>query len=125
MWPPALSKSLIKLWEMHGEVKDARVREALNAVESKWKYQDEITKLHRDLKNAQDELKKEVEEKQATLALKAKVEQSLLDARAELQEKNKLDASTSNMHKFLRQKAEKDRDLMRAKLQKIKHICDE
>ena len=110
---------------MHGEAKDARVREALNAVESQWKYQDEITKLHRDLKNAQDELKKEVEEKQATLALKAKVEQSLLDARAELQEKNKLDASTSNMHKFLRQKAEKDRDLMRAKLQKIKHICDE
>ena len=64
VWPPALSKSLLKLWEMHGEIKDARVLEALNAVESKWKYQDEITKLHRDLKNAQDELKKEVEEKQ-------------------------------------------------------------
>lgn len=129
VWPPTLSKSLTKLWEMHGEIKDARVRDALDVLEIRWKYQDEITKLHLDLKNSQDELKKEVEEKQV-----------------ELEKKNKLDASTSNMHKFLRQKAEKDRDLIKqekrklecmvadllkqksnlgAKLQKIKDICDE
>lgn len=146
VWPPTLSKSLTKLWEMHGEIKDARVRDALDVLEIRWKYQDEITKLQLDLKNSQDELKKEVEEKQVALALKAKAEQALVDARAELEEKNKLDASTSNMHKFLRQKAEKDRDLIKqekkklecmvadllkqksnlgAKLQKIKDICDE
>ena len=34
-------------------------------------------------------------------------EQALVDAQADLEEKKKLDASTSNMHKFLRVKAEK------------------
>ena len=107
---------------------------------------DEIAKLHRDLRFAQDELKQVVEENQVTLALKAKAEQALVDAQADLEEKKKLDASTSNMHKFLRVKAEKDRDQFkedkrkleqtitdmlkqneefRAKIKKIKDICDE
>ena len=146
MWPPALCKSLSKLWEMYGEIKDARIRDGLDAIESNWKYKDEITELKLKLKNAQDELKQEVDEKQVLLALKAKAEQGLVDARAELEEKKKVDASTSNMHSFLRQKAEKERDVLKqekrkleytvaellnqkfnlgAKLQKIKDVCDE
>ena len=146
MWPSPLCKSLSKLWEMYGEMKDANVRNALDNVETKWKFQDEIAKLHTDLNNAQDELKKEVQEKQVTLALKAKAEQAFVEARSELEAKKRLDASTSNMHKFLRQKAERDMivlkeekrklefmigDLqkqksgLRAKFQKIKEICEE
>ena len=100
---------------------------------------DEIAKLHRDLRLAQDELKQVVEDNQVTLALKAKAEQALVDAQAELEEKKKLDASTSNMHKFFRVKAEKGKknleqmipDLLkqnedlRAKIKRIKQICDE
>ena len=109
VWPDALNKSLLKLWEMYNEVKDARIRDALDNVEAKWKYQDEITKLHQDLKISQGELKQAVQGKQVTLALKAKAEQALVEARAELEQKKNLDASTSNMHKFLRFKAEKDK----------------
>lgn len=131
---------------MYGEMKDANVRNALDNVETKWKFQDEIAKLHTDLNNVQDELKKEVEEKQVTLALKAKAEQALVEARSELEAKKRLDASTSNMHMFMRQKAERDlivlkeekrklefmigdlqkqKSGLRAKIQKIKEICDE
>ena len=146
VWPSPLCKTLLKLWEMYSEAKDGRIRDALDVLELKWKHQDEITKLNLDLRNAQDELKKEVEEKQVTLALKAKAEQALVDARAEIEEKKKVDASTSNMHMFLRQKAEKDVVVMKqekrkmeytvaellnkkffleGKLKKIKEMCDE
>jgi hypothetical protein len=115
-------------------------------MEKRFEFQDQITKLHLDLRNAQDELKQVVEEKQVTLALKAKAEQALIDARSELEQKKKLEASTCNMHKCLRLKAEKEMDKMkeekrkleyiiadllkqkegtRAKLRKIKEIADE
>lgn len=146
VWPSPLNNSLLKLWEMYTEVKDGRVRDALKDCERRFDLKDEIAKLHRDLRFAQDELKQVVEENQVTLALKAKAEQALVDAQADLEEKKKLDASTSNMHKFLRVKAEKDRDQFkedkrkleqtitdmlkqneefRAKIKKIKDICDE
>jgi hypothetical protein len=80
------------------------------------------------------------------LALKAQAEQGLIEARAELEQKKSLDASTSNLHKCFRIKAEKERDKLKeekrrleyiiaefmdqkeghmAKLKKIKEICDE
>ena len=133
----------MKLWEMYSETKEGRIRDALDNVEAKWKYQDEIAKLNRDLKNSEDQLKQAVDEKQVTLA---KAEQALVEARAELEQKKKLDASTSNMHKFLRMKAENDKEKLkeekrkleymigdllkqkegfRSKFRKIKEMCDE
>ena len=119
VWPDSLCKSLRKLWDMYTEAKDGRVREAVRHFESKYMYQDQITKLHRDLKNAQDELQQVVEEKQVTLALKAKSEQALIEANAELEEKKKMDACTTNMHKCLRLKAEKDRDQLKGEKRKL------
>jgi HJR/Mrr/RecB family endonuclease len=131
---------------MYTEAKEGRIGDALDHVEEKFNYQDEIRKLHTDLRNAQDELKVVVQEKQVTLALKAKAEQAMIDAKAELEVKKKLDASTSNMHKCLRVKAEKDREklkdekrkleqmvaellsqkeIARAKIRKIQDFCDE
>jgi chromosome segregation ATPase len=122
VWPNSLCKSLRKLWDMYTETKDGRVREALNYCESKFMYQDQITKLHRDLKNAQDELQQVVEEKQVTLALKAKAEQALIEANAELEEKKKMGACTTNMHKCLRLKAEKDREQLKGEKRKLEYI---
>ncbi|CAM0955585.1 unnamed protein product [Alopecurus aequalis] len=145
-WPESLQKSLNKLWDNYSEAKQGRVSDALDHMEQKFKYQDEITKLHRDLKIVQDEVSKVVEEKQLTLVLKATAEQALIEARAELEERKKLDVSTTSMHKVLRIKAEKDRDKLkeekkkleyiisdllkqkegtRAKIRKIKELCDE
>ena len=146
VWPSPLNKSLLKLWEMYTEVRDGRARDAFKHSERTFQYRDKITKLYHDLRIAQDELKQVVQQNQVTLALQAKAEQALIDARAELEEEKKLKASTSNMHKFLRLKAEKDRDQLkedkrkleytiqdllkqkegaRAKIKKIKDICDE
>ncbi|CAM0912740.1 unnamed protein product [Alopecurus aequalis] len=146
MWPNTLAKSLSKLWEMYNEVRDGRVRDALANVEKRLNDRDEIAKLHTGLRNAQDELKVEVQEKKAILSLKAQAEQALIEARVELEEKRKIEASTSNMHKFLSMKAEKDKDKLkeeksklefmirdlfkqkegfRGKSKKIKDICDE
>ena len=146
VWLSPLCKSMSKLWEMYNEVRDGRVRDALNNVATRVKFTDEIAKLHRDLRNAQDELKQVVEEKQVTLADKAKAEEALVDARAELEDKKKLDASTTNMHQFLMVKAEKEKDQLkedkrrleykiedllkqkegfRAKIKNIKDTCDE
>ena len=61
------------------------------------------------LKIVQAEVDKVVEEKQVTLALKAKAKQALIEVRAELEEKKKLDACTSKMHKVMQIKAEKER----------------
>lgn len=131
---------------MYGEVKQGRASDSLDYMEEKFKFRDEITKLHRDLKIVQEEVEKTVKEKQVTLALKAKAEQALIEARAELEEKMKLDEHASNLHKVMRIKAEKERDKLkeekrkleytigdlfkfkeeqRAKLRKIKEICDE
>ena len=116
---------MCKLWDYYAEAKQGRVNDALHFMDQKWKYQDEKEKLHLDLKNVQAEVNKVVEEKQVTLALKAKAEQALLDAMAELEEKKKLDASTSNMHKVMRIKAEKDRDKFKEEKKKLEYIIAE
>ncbi|KAE8787988.1 hypothetical protein D1007_38022 [Hordeum vulgare] len=110
VWPSSLIKSLSKLWEIYTKVRDGRVRDAFNNVETRFKFIYEIEKLHCDPRNAQDELKQMVQENQVTLAMKAKAGEALADARAELDEKKKLDTSTTNMHNFFLVKAKKERD---------------
>ncbi|CAM0955301.1 unnamed protein product [Alopecurus aequalis] len=142
----SLQKAVTKLWENYEEAKQGRVNDALDYMEQKFRYQDEISKLHHDLKIVQDEVNKIVEKKHVTLALKAIAEQALIDDRAELEQKKQLDVATTNMHKVLRIKAEKDLDKLkeekkklefiiadllkrkegtRTKIRKIKIICDE
>ncbi|CAM0946551.1 unnamed protein product [Alopecurus aequalis] len=99
-WSSSLQKAVAKLWDNYAEQKEGRVNDALDSMEKKFVLQDEISKMHRDLKILQDEVDKVVEEKQLTLALKAKAEQALMVARAELEQKKRTDASTSNMHKL-------------------------
>ncbi|CAM0957273.1 unnamed protein product [Alopecurus aequalis] len=145
-WPRPLQKAVCKLWDNYGEEKQGRVNDALDFLEQKFKLQNEIKKLNHDLKMVQIEVDKVVEEKQITLALKARAEQALIDARSELEQKKKVDDSTTNMHKAMRTKAEQDScklkeekkkleyiisDLLkqkegtRAKMRKIKEICEE
>jgi hypothetical protein len=123
-WPMNLKKALGRLWEMHGAQKHGRTTDALDHFEQKFKLHDEISKLHKDLKMAQDELKTVIGEKQMTLALKAKAEQALIDARAELEQKKLIDAHHSNMHKVLRIRAEKDRDQMKKEMDLMKKERD-
>ena len=87
-WPEQCQKAILKLWEMYTNTKDGRTNDAINYIEKKFDFEDQITKLNQDLRNAQEELKQVVEEKQVTLELKAKAEQALIDARAELEQKN-------------------------------------
>ncbi|CAM0955173.1 unnamed protein product [Alopecurus aequalis] len=145
-WPSPLQKAVCKLWDNYGEEKQGRVNDALDFLEQKFKLQDEIKKLNHDLKMVQNEVEKVVEKKQITLALKARAEQALIDARSELEQKKKLDDSSTNMQKAMRIKAEQDyckikeekkkleytiSDLLkqkegtRAKLRKIKEMCEE
>jgi hypothetical protein len=121
-WPSSLQKALRTLWQMHGDQKRGRTSDSLAYMEQKYKLQDEIGKLHKDLRRTQDELKKVVEEKQLALALKAKAEQALLEARAEIEQKKITDAHHSNMHKVLRIKAEKDRDKLKGDKKKLEFI---
>jgi hypothetical protein len=51
-----LQKAWRTLWEMHGEQKRGRMSESLNYMEQKYSLQDEIGKLHKDLRRTQDEL---------------------------------------------------------------------
>ena len=102
---------------MYVEMKEGRTRDALGSLDQKFNCRDEIEKLHRDLRIAQDEVTKAVEENQATLALKAKAEQALIDMRIELDQKKALDTAATNMHKVLRIMAEKDRDRFKGKIQ--------
>ena len=74
-WSSSAEKALGKLWDMYAQMKSGRVNDVLDNMEQKFKYQDEIAKLERDLKTSQAEVKKVVEEKHLTLALKAKAEQ--------------------------------------------------
>ena len=131
---------------MYVEMKEGRTRDALDNLDQKFNYRDEIEKLHGDLRIVQDEVTKAVEENQVTLALKAKAEQALIDVRIELDQKKALDAAATNMHKVLRIKVEKDMDRYKeentrleimvadllkqkeankAKIRKIQVICDE
>jgi hypothetical protein len=63
-----------------------------------------------------------VEEKQVILALKANAKQGLVDARAKLEEKKALDASTNNMHKYVRVKAKKDMDKFKEEKKKLEYM---
>jgi hypothetical protein len=119
-----LQKALAKLWDLYAETKEGRVNDALDNVEKRFKLTDGIAKMHIDLKNAHYEIQKVVEEKQVILALKAEAEQGLIEARAELEQKKSLDASTSNLHKCFRIKAEKERDKLKEKKEKAGvHHC--
>jgi hypothetical protein len=81
-------------------VKAGRVNDALDYMDPKFKYPDEITKLPRYLKIVQDEVNKVVEEKQVTLAWKAKGEQALIDGRVELEQNKIVYAADSKCAKF-------------------------
>jgi hypothetical protein len=105
---------------MHGEQKHGRTKNALQHLEQKFNHQHEIRLLQNDLKMAQDERKTAMGEKQVLLALKAKAEQSLIDARAELEQKKLIDTHHSNMHKVLRIRAEKERDMIKKEKEELK-----
>uniref|UniRef100_A0ACD5UZ65 Uncharacterized protein n=1 Tax=Avena sativa TaxID=4498 RepID=A0ACD5UZ65_AVESA len=122
VWPDALMKAMGKLWKMFAEAKQGRVNDALDYVEKKFDFGDQIKKLNQDVKKAQDEVEKEVKEKQVTLSLKAKAKQALMAAGAEIQEKITTGATIVNMHKYLLVKAEKDRDKYMEKKRKLQCI---
>jgi hypothetical protein len=107
---------------MYLTVKRGRTSDALEHMEKKFDLNGEIERLHKDLRAAQDELKKVVEEKQVTLALKAMAEQTLVDARTELEQKKIVDANHSNMHQVLRVKAEKDKDKLKDEKRRLEYI---
>ena len=121
-WATSLKKSPDKLWEMYEEVKKGRVNDCLDFMEQKFNLRDEISKMHVDLRRVQDEVEKITEEKQVTLALKAKAEQALIDAKNELEQKKNLDAAASNMHKVMRMKAEKERDNYKEEKKKLEYM---
>jgi hypothetical protein len=121
-WPSSLQKALRTLWEMHGEQKRGRTSDSLDYMEQKYSLHDEIGKLHKDLRRTEDELKIVVEEKQLALALKAKAEQALIEARVKIEQKKIIDAHHSNLHKVLRIKGEKDRDKLKGDKKKLEYI---
>ena len=75
---------------MYRDVKRSRVNEALEFIDKKFEFVDEIEKLQMIITQAQKEMKKAVDDKEITFALKAKAEQALLDATNELQAKKLL-----------------------------------
>ena len=117
--PEAMNKAVAKLWDKLGETIEGRTSDAFDFMQQKFNLQDEVTKLHMDLRNSQAEVAKEVGEKQVILAHKAKAEQALMEARAELEEKRKTDATTCKMHKWLLIKAEKERDQLKEDKRKL------
>jgi uncharacterized protein YhaN len=107
---------------MYLTVKRGRTSDALENMQKKFELTGEIERLHKDLRAAQDELQKVVEEKQVTLALKAMAEQALVDARTELEHKKIVDANHSNMHQVLRVNAEKERDKLKDEKRRLEYI---
>jgi hypothetical protein len=107
---------------MYRNVKSGRVSDSLDYMEEKWKLNGQIEKLEKDLRTTQDELKAAVEEKQVILALKAKAEQALIEARAELHQKKIVEENHSNMHKVLRIQVEKQRDQLKGEKKKLEYI---
>ena len=118
-------KAIGKLWEMYGDTKQGRVSDALDYMEKRFEYQDQIEKLNIDLRNSQDEVAQVVAEKQVTLAHKARAEQTLMDARAELEGKRIRDETTCNLHKCLLKKAEKDLDKCKEDKRKLEQYVTE
>jgi hypothetical protein len=67
-WPSSLQKALSNPWDLYGEVKEGRVSNSLDNLEMRFKLKDEIEKMHIDIRNAQNEIKKVVKEKHMILA---------------------------------------------------------
>jgi uncharacterized glyoxalase superfamily protein PhnB len=87
------------------------VSDTLDFMEEKFGFQDQIKKLKTDMRKSQDEVAKEVAEKQVTLAHKAIAEQALMEVRAELEEK--------------RMKAEKDMDKYKEEKRNLEYIISD
>ena len=83
-WPKSMQKTLDKLWDMTVELKESVVSSLLDSVEMKLWEPDDTTKLNRDLGRVQDKVSKVEKERDVALALKAKAEQELTQARNEL-----------------------------------------
>lgn len=114
-----MNKAVAKLWDTITETRQGRTEDAFDFMQQKFNLQDEVKKLHIDLRNSQAEVAKEVGEKQVILADKAKAEQALMEARAELEEKRITDATTCKMHKCLLISAQKEREKLKEEKRKL------
>ena len=79
-----MQKTLDKLWDMTIELKESIVSSLLDSAKMKLFDQVDTTKLNRDLRMVQDKVSKVEKERDVALALKAKAEQELTQARNEL-----------------------------------------
>ena len=144
-WPKSMQKTLDKLWEMTVELKESVFSSLLDSVEMKLWEPVDTTKHKRDLMGVEDKVSKVEKERDAALALKAKAEQELTQARNDLHQAKVLQFTTTSIDKCMRKNAEKQlklckedakrkeqtirsllsqEDAHRAKIRKIKEMCD-
>jgi hypothetical protein len=117
--------AITKLWDLYEQTKQGRITDALDNIEKGWQDKDRIKELTLELSKSQDAFAKVVAEKQTILANKAIAEQGLMEARAELHEKNRIDASTVKMHKYLLIKTERERDECKEEKRKLECIISD
>ena len=144
-WPKSMQKTLDKLWDMTVELKESIVSSLLDSAEMKLWDPVDTTKLNRDLRRVQDKVSKVEKERDVVLALKAKVEQELTQARNDLHQAKVLQFTTTSIDKCMRKNTEKQlklckedakrkeqtnrsllsqEDAHQAKIRKIKEMCD-
>ena len=144
-WPKSMQKMLDKLWEMTVELKESVFSSLLDSVEMKLWEPDDMTKLNRDLRRVKDEVSKVEKERDVALALEAKAEQELTQARSDLHQAKVLQFTTTSIDKCMSKNADKQlklckedakrkeqtirsllsqEDAHRAKIRKIKEMCD-
>ena len=105
-WPKSMQKTLDKLWEMTVELKESVFSSLLYSVETKLWEPVDTTKHKRDLRWVQDKVSKVEKERDAALALKAKVEQELTQARKDLHQAKVLQFTTTSIDKCMRKNEE-------------------
>ena len=106
-WPKWMQKTLDKLWDMTIELKESIVSSILQNAEMKLFDHVDTTKLHRDLRRVQDKVSKVDKERDVALALKAKEEQELTQARIKLHQAKVLKFTTTGIDKCMMINAEK------------------
>ena len=89
-------------------MKEALVSTLIESAEMKLLALDDAPTLHREIRRLEAKVSKVRKERDVVMALKAKAEKDLTASRIELHDKKVHDVTTTNMHRFLRIKAEKE-----------------
>ncbi|XBJ06229.1 hypothetical protein VPH35_024877 [Triticum aestivum] len=123
-WLATLKMSLARVWGMYDDENKLRISENLHLAEENLRVVREKEKMDKELKFFKLDFAKMVADKEQAVTELGNARLAVSDLKQELEKKKLSDKSSTSIHKFVRAKAEKERDEMKQQMDSMKEQMD-